>query len=83
MKASILDLRRRMGDVLRALENNEPVTILHRGKEKGVIYPSPARQDHGIAVTQHPAFGMWKHRDDLEDVARAVRKLRKARTGAL
>ena len=83
MKASILDLRRRMGDVLRALEKNEPVTILHRGKEKGVIYPSPVRQGRGIAVTQHPAFGMWKDRDDLRDVDRAVRKLRKARHHAL
>ena len=83
MKASILDLRRRMSDVLRALENNEPVTILHRGKEKGVIYPSPVPQDRSTSVTQHPAFGMWKNRDDLEDVDQAVRRLRKARRHAL
>jgi PHD/YefM family antitoxin component YafN of YafNO toxin-antitoxin module len=72
-----------MGDVLRALENNEPVTILHRGKEKGVLYPSPVRQGRSIAVTQHSAFGMWKDRDDLKDVDQAVRKLRKARHHAL
>ena len=83
MKASILDLRRRMGDVLRALEKNEPVTILHRGKEKAVIYPAPIRKGQGMAVTQHPAFGMWKDRDDLQDVDRAVRKLRQARHHAL
>jgi hypothetical protein len=83
VKASILDLRRRMGDVLRALEKNEPVTILCRGKEKGVIYPSSARQEQTIAVTQHPAFGMWKDRDDLRDVDQAVRKLREARRHAL
>ena len=78
-----LDLRRRMGDVLRALEKNEPVTILHRGKEKAVIYPAPIRQGRAIAVTQHPAFGMWKDRDDLQNVDQAVRKLRKARHLAL
>jgi prevent-host-death family protein len=83
MKASILDLRRRMGDVLRALEKNEPVTILHRGKEKAVIYPSPIRKGREIAVMQHPAFGMWKDRDDLQDVDRVVRKLRQARHYAL
>lgn len=83
MKASILDLRRRMGDVLQALEKNEPVTILHRGKEKGIIYPLPAKQARDTAVTQHPAFGMWKDRDDLQDVDQVVRNLRKARHHAV
>ena len=83
MKASILDLRRRMREVLQALEKNEPVTILHRGKEKGVIYPSPAGHNPTIAVTQHPAFGMWKDRDDLQDVDQVVRNLRKGRHHAL
>ena len=82
MKASILDLRRKMSKVLRALEDNEPVTILHRGKEKGVIYPTPQR-NNTLSVAQHPAFGMWKDRDDLRDVARAVRSLRKGRGHAV
>lgn len=34
MKVSILDLRRRMKDVLRALDRNESVTIYYRGNEK-------------------------------------------------
>jgi antitoxin (DNA-binding transcriptional repressor) of toxin-antitoxin stability system len=82
VKASILDLRRRMSDVLRALEANEAVTILHRGKEKGVLYPV-ARKNSALHVAEHPAFGMWKDRRDLEDVAAAVRRLRKGRGLAL
>lgn len=31
MEASILDLRRRMADVLRGLDRNESVKILYRG----------------------------------------------------
>jgi hypothetical protein len=83
LKASILDLRRRMRDVLQALEKNEPVTILHRGKEKGVLYPSTMRPHRKISVAQHPAFGMWRDRDDFQDVDRAVRTMRKARHNAL
>jgi hypothetical protein len=83
MQASILDLRRRMGDVLRALEKNETVTILHRGKKKGVIYPASTQQGRSISVTQHPAFGMWKDREDFDDVEQVVRKLRKTRYHAL
>ena len=82
MNASILDLRRRMSDVLRALETNEPVTILHRGKKKGVIYPV-AQKTSDVPVAGHPAFGMWKDRCDFQDVGRAVRKLRTGRGHAL
>jgi len=82
MKASILDLRRRMGEVLKSLERNEPVSILHRGKEKGIIYPVTPK-DSGLSVEQHPAFGIWKDRDDLADVDQAVRTLRKGRGHAL
>ncbi len=82
MKASILDLRRRMGEVLKSLERSEPVSILHRGKEKGIIYPATPKQNK-LPVEQHPAFGMWKDRGDLKDVDRAVRALRKGRGHAL
>jgi hypothetical protein len=82
MKATILDLRRRMGEILKSLERNEPVSILHRGKEKGIIYPVPPREAKS-SVEQHPAFGMWKDRDDMKDVDRAVRLLRKGRGHAL
>jgi hypothetical protein len=82
MKASILDLRRRMSEVLRALERNEPVSISHRGQEKGIIYPA-VQKGGGSSIVRHPAFGMWKGRDDLQDVGQAVRKLRKGRGHAL
>jgi hypothetical protein len=80
MKASILDMRRRMGDILRALEQNEPVTILHRGREKGIIYPSRTSHLPTPMVREHPAFGMWKDRENMREVDRIVRKLRKGRS---
>jgi len=85
MKASILDLRRRMPEVLRALDRNERVTILYRGKERAVLVPS-----RGVAANQarrgtvhHPAFGMWADRHDLIDVALHVRTLRRGRGHAV
>lgn len=81
MKASILDLRRRMQDVLKALERNEKVTLTHRGVARGVIYPSGSRS--AKPVSDHAAFGMWRDRDDMKSVDRAVDNLRKGRTHAL
>ena len=40
MKASVVDLRYKMKDVLKALDRNERVTVLYRGKVKGVLIPS-------------------------------------------
>lgn len=77
MKASILDLRRRMKDVLLALDRNETVTIFYRGKEKAIL--SPTRKQTNKSVKDHEAFGMWRDRKDMADVDAYVRNLRKGR----
>ena len=83
MKAAILDLRRRTRDILRAIEHGETVTILCRGKEKAIISPLPKGRGQARPVREHPAFGIWKDRADLRDVAGFVRGLRKARAHAV
>ena len=77
MKASILDLRRRMKDVLLALDRNETITILYRGKEKAIL--SPSQPSTPKSVKDHEVFGMWQDREDMADVNAYVRKLRKGR----
>jgi hypothetical protein len=56
MKATIVDLRYKMNDVLKALDRNEKVTVLYRGKVKGVLVPTAQRRD--MSMTDHPFFGM-------------------------
>ena len=56
MKASIVDLRYRMNDVLRALDREEDVTITQHGKVRGVI--APIRSRKAVKVEEHPFFGM-------------------------
>jgi hypothetical protein len=58
MEASILDLRYKMKDVLKALERRENVRILYHGKEKGTIIPADPKA--GKSVKDHPFFGMRK-----------------------
>jgi hypothetical protein len=82
MKASILDLRRRMAEVLRALDRNETVKILYRGRERAILIPSGTSGKGAPPARNHPAFGIWKDRDDLADVPAHVRRLRKGRFDA-
>ena len=39
MKASFVDLRTKSSEILQALNRNEKVTILYRGKPKAVMQP--------------------------------------------
>jgi len=39
MKTNAVDLRHNMKDIMRAVARNEPVTVLHHGKEKAMIRP--------------------------------------------
>ncbi len=77
MKATTLDLRRRMKDIIRALDRGESVTITYRGKEKGTIIPKRKKKRRSIA--ESPMFGMWKDRADMEDVHAYLRRLRESR----
>lgn len=58
MKATILDLRYRMNDVLKAIERNEKVSISYHGKQKGVIISGANYSTRKI--TEHPFFNMRK-----------------------
>ena len=75
MKATIVDLRYKMNDVLRALDRNEKVTVLYRGKVKGILVPMEQRKD--MSMTDHPFFGMSSEdseksvKEELDDLRRA------------
>jgi len=56
LKASVVDLRYKMSDVLSALERNETVEILYHGKTKGIIQPSGLKT--AKSVKEHKLFGM-------------------------
>lgn len=72
MKATIVDLRYRMNDVLKALERNESVHVLCRGRVKGILHPAG---DSGARarITDHPFFGSRK---DAAPVRAAMDRLR-------
>ncbi len=56
MEATVVDLRYKMKDVLKALERNEEVNILYHGKVKGTI--KPAQSPSSLKVREHPFFNM-------------------------
>lgn len=80
MKATMTDLRRRLGGILAALERNEPVTISKRGREIAEIIPTQGIK-HPLPIKENPAFGLWKDRPETQDPSHYVRQTRKGRVG--
>ena len=72
MKATVVDLRYKMNDVLKALDRNEKVTVLYRGKVKGILI-SPGKKTQ-MKITDHPFFGMSSQtskksvQDEIDDL---------------
>jgi hypothetical protein len=71
MNATVVDLRYRMNDVLKALERKESVTVLYRGKVKGVLYPT-ADAPSG-RVTEHPFFGVRESGATVDEQMESLR----------
>ncbi len=79
MKASVVDLRYRMAEVLAALDRREQVTLTSHGKVRGTIVP--AGETKPAKVAAHPFFGM--SRDDDRSVTDVMQSLRAGRTDAV
>jgi len=65
MKASVIDLRYKMNDVLKALDRNEDVSILYHGKVKGIITSSSKKTNR--RVSDHPFFKMDKSTQSVKN----------------
>jgi len=75
MKASIIDLRYRMKNVLEALSRREEVLVMQRGKVRGRLIPEEGSSS--IAVASHPFFGSRKKaKKSVEQVMQELRKTR-------
>ena len=73
MEDSIVDLRYKMNDILKALERNEPVHIFYHGKKKGVLLPAKSTKEEPL-VEEHPLFGSTtKTKKPVEDIMQGLR----------
>jgi hypothetical protein len=75
MKATVVDLRYKIHEILKALDRREKITLLYHGKVKGTIIP--AEKTQMTSVEEHPFFNMAEKRS--ETVTQQMDALRGAR----
>ena len=80
MEASVLDLRKKMREVMSAIDRRERVTLTHRGRRRAIIVPFGEAKSGKVKVADLPAFGMWADRADQRDPAAYVNEIRKPRS---
>jgi prevent-host-death family protein len=77
MRASAKEMRTKSHEILEAVSRGEEVVITYRGKARARIIGY--EKDRGFKDGEHPLFGMWKDKFQVEDVGSYVRRLRKGR----
>ena len=73
MIATIRTLRASTKEVLSAVGRGETVWITNRGKTCAKITSVKEQK----SFKDHPAFGMWKNREDMKNPSEYVRKIRR------
>jgi prevent-host-death family protein len=79
MKATAKDLRFHAKDLLDAVSRGEEVTITYRGKPHAKLIPYEEGIGQEKSAESAELFGMWKDREETDDVTGYVRNIRKNR----
>ena len=78
MEITAKELRFHFGKVVKRLLRGEEVTVTYRGKPLAVIRPIRGEVVKGRGFSA-VGFGMWRDREQMEDVERWVRERRRPR----
>ncbi|MDR2588335.1 MAG: type II toxin-antitoxin system prevent-host-death family antitoxin [Spirochaetales bacterium] len=75
MEITLKQLRVQPGRIIAQAGSGQEITVTYRGKPRAKIVPLAGEK----ADTVDELFGIWKRRDELADVERYVRTIRKRR----
>ena len=73
MVTNIRTLRTSTKEILSAVERGETVWITNRGKTCAKIVQVKEHK----SVKDHPAFGMWKDREDMKNPSEYIHNMRR------
>lgn len=77
MEISTKDLRSHTRELFSAIERGEEIILTYHGKPRARI--TGLQQDNNKIAKVHPAYGIWKEREDMSSPEKYVRDLRKGR----
>jgi prevent-host-death family protein len=79
MEITTKQLRIQPGRIISQVNNGQEITITYRGKACAKIVPINDRKNINFEESDDELFGIWKDRNDMEDVEQYIRNTRKGR----
>ena len=79
MQVSTKQLRIQPGRIISQVNNGQEVTVTYRGKPSAKIIPIKTGNKVILEKEENELFGIWKNREDLENVDLYIRNKRKAK----
>lgn len=79
MQVTTKQLRIQPGRIISQVNNGQEVTVTYRGEPFAKIIPIMSGKNAGSKKPENELFGIWKNREDLEDVDQFVKNIRKGR----
>ena len=76
MEATAKDLRFHSKELLETVLRGEEVIITYRGKPTAKLVPLNKGNGTSSEKSENELFGLWKDREDLNDVDKYIRKNR-------
>ncbi|MGD9201306.1 MAG: type II toxin-antitoxin system prevent-host-death family antitoxin [Chitinispirillia bacterium] len=80
MIATAKDLRFHAKEILETTMRGEEVIITYRGKPTAKIIPFSQQSGIPTKEKNNKLFGIWKNKDDIDDVNIYINKIRKGRS---
>jgi prevent-host-death family protein len=79
MQISTKQLRIQPGRIISHVSNGQEVTVTYRGKPSAKIIPINTGSKVALEDTKDELFGIWKNREDMDNVEQYIRNKRKGR----
>jgi prevent-host-death family protein len=79
MEITLKQLRIQPGRIISQVHNGQEITITYRGKACAKIVPLKIENSDRDTFFENELFGIWKNREEVNDVEQYVRNLRKGR----
>ena len=79
MQISTKQLRIQPGRIISQVNNGQEVTVTFRGEPLAKIVPLRTGKNSSKNESENELFGIWKNREETENVEQYVRNVRKGR----
>ena len=76
MEISTKQLRNYSGRIISQVNDGQEITVTYRGKASAKIVPIVNKKKLNQEPQDDELFGIWKDRDDVENVEQYVRNMR-------